>query len=166
MNRKYQKLIYDFIINIIFILIASWVIIIIFFLILIIDRQWPIFCQTRIGKNEKPFVIYKFKTMKNNTPTKFGAWLRKFKADELLQLFNVLKGNMSLVGPRPLIKEEYKDYGLYRLTIKPGITGLSQLSKAISIRDKQYLDEWYVDHYSFLLDLKIIGLTFGMKWFY
>ena len=78
--------------------------------------------------------------MKNDRPTRFGAKLRKYKADELPQLFNVLKGDMSLVGPRPLVPAEYLDYGEYRLRGKPGMTGLSQLTRGADINTKAQLD--------------------------
>jgi O-antigen biosynthesis protein WbqP len=99
-----------------------------------------LFKQERVGQNGKRFTIYKFKTMKNDRPTRFGAKLRKYKADELPQLFNVFKGNMSLVGPRPLVPAEYLDYGEYRLRGKPGMTGLSQLTRGATIDTKTQLD--------------------------
>lgn len=78
--------------------------------------------------------------MKGGKPTRFGAKLRKYKADELPQLFNVLKGDMSLVGPRPLVRAEYLDYGEYRLRGKPGMTGFSQLTRGADIKIKTLLD--------------------------
>ncbi|TDM05195.1 sugar transferase [Macrococcus lamae] len=137
-----------------------------------------IFKQTRPGKDGEPFEIYKFRTMTdekctegNLLPddvrlTEFGALLRKLSIDELPQLFNVLKGDISIVGPRPLLMfylDLYDDHQRRRMEIKPGITGWAQVNgrNNISWKEKFDLDVWYVDNQSFLLDLKIIWMTFG-----
>ena len=136
-----------------------------------------IFKQVRPGLNEKPFTIYKFRTMNNNRSiggtllpdveriTRLGTFLRKSSLDELLELWNVLKGDMSLVGPRPLLIEyldRYTPEQARRLEVKPGITGWAQVNgrNAISWEQKFELDVWYIDHQSFLLDIKILWLTF------
>jgi lipopolysaccharide/colanic/teichoic acid biosynthesis glycosyltransferase len=134
------------------------------------------FCQRRPGYLGKPFNIYKFRTMNdrrdlngnlladNERLTWFGKWLRSTSADELPTLWNVLSGNMSLVGPRPLLMEYlplYSKEQARRHLVKPGVTGWSQVNgrNAISWSDKFYLDVWYVDNQSFFLDLKILFLT-------
>lgn len=137
----------------------------------------PIFYkQLRIGKDNKPFYIYKFRTMMNALEingrilsdderiTKFGIILRKTSLDELPQLINVIKGEMSLVGPRPLLPEYlplYTREQIRRHEVKPGITGLAQVSgrNSISWEEKFRLDVFYVDHCSFLMDMKILLLT-------
>lgn len=135
-----------------------------------------LFSQVRPGKDAKPFRMYKFRSMKNATDdagnplpdeerlTPFGAKLRSTSLDELPELWNVLKGEMSLVGPRPLLMEYlplYSPEQYRRHEVRPGITGWAQINgrNAISWEDKFKLDVWYVDNRSFLLDLKIILLT-------
>ena len=130
--------------------------------------------QKRPGLNEEIFVIYKFKTLRdpeknisqNKRQTKFGNFLRKTGLDELPQLFNVLKNDMSLIGPRPLLVEYLKRYSIYekrRHLVKPGITGLSQVypeMNGIKFWKKSFkLDIYYVENVSFFLDIKIIFKT-------
>ncbi len=136
----------------------------------------PFFFQTRPGKNGKLFRIIKFKTMNDKKDasgnllpdadrlTPFGAFLRKTSLDEIPQLLNVIKGDMSLIGPRPLLPSYlplYNDFQRRRNEVKPGITGWAQVNgrNAISWERKFELDVWYVDHMSFLLDLRILLLT-------
>lgn len=141
-----------------------------------------IFSQTRIGRDGRKFVCYKFRTMRKDTPicsakqmaeqggvdryvTPIGRFLRRTSLDELPQLFNVLKGDMSLVGPRPLIADEREVHiaraksGVY--SIRPGITGLAQVQGRNSISDgrKVELDTQYLEKLGFGQDVKIIGLT-------
>jgi len=135
-----------------------------------------LFKQLRPGKYGKPFYIYKFRTMTNATDengnllpdkkrlTPFGKFLRKYSLDELPQLINVLKGDLSLVGPRPLLMEYlplYTPEQARRHEVKPGITGWAQVNgrNALTWEEKFKLDVWYVDHQSFMLDLKILWLT-------
>ena len=135
-----------------------------------------IFKQERPGLNEKIFTLYKFRTMTdekyengNLMPdevrlTKFGKWLRSTSLDELPELFNILKGDMSIVGPRPLLPEylpRYNRYQARRHEVRPGFTGLAQVRgrNAISWEEKFDWDVKYVDHISFLLDMKIIFRT-------
>ena len=135
-----------------------------------------VFKQLRPGLYSKPFCIYKFRTMNNHKNVKgellpdaerltaFGQWLRATSLDELPSLWNVLKGEMSLVGPRPLLMEYLPLYNLEqarRNELKPGITGWAQVNgrNAISWEDKFKLDVWYVDNQSLYLDIKIILLT-------
>jgi len=135
-----------------------------------------LFRQRRPGLHGEPFTIYKFRTMTdardaqgNPLPdaerlTPFGRFLRSTSLDELPELFNVLKGDMSLVGPRPLLMqylERYTPEQARRHEVKPGITGWAQVNgrNAITWEQKFALDVWYVDHWSLWLDLKIIVLT-------
>lgn len=135
-----------------------------------------IFTQKRVGFNEKIFNIYKFRTMSNEKDEngellsdehrlgEFGKKIRNLSIDELPQLFNVIRGNMSLIGPRPLLIEYLPLYNAQerlRHSVKPGITGLAQVSgrNAISWKKKFELDTYYTQNISFILDLKIIFLT-------
>jgi lipopolysaccharide/colanic/teichoic acid biosynthesis glycosyltransferase len=134
------------------------------------------FLQQRPGLHGKPFILLKFRTMTdardpagNLLPdaerlTAFGGWLRRTSLDELPELFNVLKGDMSLVGPRPLLMEYLPRYTVEqarRHEVKPGITGWAQINgrNAISWEEKFKFDVWYVDNCSLSLDLKILVLT-------
>lgn len=157
------------------------IIILPFFILLIflvrIKMGSPIFfTQTRPGKDGKSFTFYKFRTMidqkdeeGNLLPdkdrlTSFGSFLRKTSLDELPSLFNVITGDMSLVGPRPLLVQYlplYNDFQKRRHEVKPGITGWAQVNgrNALSWPKKFELDVWYVDNKSFWLDLKILFLT-------
>jgi len=135
-----------------------------------------LFKQSRPGLHGKSFYVYKFRTMTNEKDStgqllsdhlrlnSFGKFLRKYSLDELPQLLNVLKGDISLVGPRPLLMDYlplYSQEQSRRHEVKPGITGWAQVNgrNTISWEEKFRLDIWYVDHYSFLLDLKILLLT-------
>jgi len=136
-----------------------------------------LFRQVRPGLHEKPFVLYKFRTMAdlrdesgNPLPdaerlTPFGRRLRQLSLDELPQLINVLKGDLSLVGPRPLLMEYlplYTDEQRQRHLVRPGITGWAQVNgrNAVSWEERFAMDVWYVRNRSMLLDLKILALTF------
>lgn len=127
----------------------------------------PIFFrQLRPGKNMHPFELIKFRTMIPNTEitTPIGAFLRRYSLDELPQLINVLRSQMSFVGPRPLLMEylpRYNDRQKNRHRVKPGMTGWAQINgrNAISWQEKFELDIYYVENYSFLLDLKILLIT-------
>ena len=135
-----------------------------------------LFAQHRPGLHGEPFCLYKFRTMKNATDnsgkilpdelrmTATGKILRRLSLDELPQLFNVLKGDLSLVGPRPLLMEylpRYSPEQARRHEAKPGITGWAQVNgrNAITWEEKFHLDVWYVDNQNFRLDLKIIFMT-------
>lgn len=137
------------------------------------------FIQTRPGYKEKPFNLLKFRTMNNECDskgnllpsaqriTKLGRFLRKTSLDELPQMFNVLKGDLSLVGPRPLLTEylnEYSEEQRRRHDVKPGITGWAQLNgrNALSWEERFKMDIWYVDNRSMWLDIKIIIMTILM----
>ena len=137
-----------------------------------------IFRQQRPGLNGRPFEVLKFRTMSDKIGpdgqllpdearlTALGAVLRRFSLDELPQLLNVLKGEMSLVGPRPLLMEYlplYSAVQMRRHEVRPGVTGWTQVNgrNALSWEDKFALDVWYVDNRSFWLDLKILAMTAG-----
>ena len=136
------------------------------------------FVQQRPGKNEKIFSILKFRTMNekrtssglllpdNERITRIGRFIRNTSIDELPQLFNVLIGNLSLIGPRPLLVKYlplYNDYQKRRHEVRPGITGWAQVNgrNSISWEKKFEMDVWYVDNISLKVDLKIICLTFA-----
>lgn len=135
-----------------------------------------LFRQQRPGLNGRPFAMVKFRTMRNTVGpdgcllpdaerlVPFGRFLRNTSLDELPELWNVLKGDMSLVGPRPLLlqyMERYTPEQARRHAVRPGITGLAQISgrNALSWEKKFALDIWYVDHHSLMLDLRILFLT-------
>jgi lipopolysaccharide/colanic/teichoic acid biosynthesis glycosyltransferase len=135
-----------------------------------------LFRQMRPGLHGRPFTLLKFRTMSNGRDhlgnllpdaervTRFGTFLRSTSLDELPELFNVLRGEMSLVGPRPLLMEYLELYTpeqMRRHDVRPGITGWAQVNgrNALSWDEKFKLDLWYVEHSSFVLDLKIVGLT-------
>ena len=143
--------------------------------IILIDGD-PIFIQKRVGKRSRIFYLYKFKTMSDKKDikgrllpddqriTSFGKLLRLSSLDEIPQLINVIKGDMSLIGPRPLLVEYlplYTKEQARRHEMRPGITGWAQVNgrNAISWQQKFEYDVWYVDNISFLLDMKIIFLT-------
>jgi len=144
------------------------------FLIIVFMGKPIIFTQKRIGKNERMFMIYKFRTLTNNVDkqnlsdnerlTRLGAFLRKFSIDELPQLFNILKGDMSFIGPRPLLEKYlpyYTEREKLRHKVRPGMGGLAQVSGRSYINwDEQFeLDAIYVEKLSFMLDLTIVLKT-------
>ena len=174
-----MKRIFDFTVSLLLI-IALIPVFLIIALVVLIDSGYPvIFKQYRVGKDNKLFYIYKFRTMKVNTRntatedlkeadsviTKSGRILRKTSLDELPQLFNVLAGKMSFVGPRPLIPEEKeirqirKELGVY--AVRPGITGLAQVNgrDMLSAKEKALFDKEYVEKQSLLFDIKIMFKT-------
>jgi len=171
-----MKRIFDSLFSLISLLILMPIIIIVSILIKINIGSPVIFTQQRPGLHGKPFFVYKFRTMTNETDhngnllpdykrlTGFGRLIRKLSLDELPQLFNVLKGDISLVGPRPLLMEYLELYTpeqARRHEVRPGITGWAQVNgrNAISWEEKFKLDVWYVDNQSFWLDLKILYMT-------
>lgn len=167
------KRIVDVFISLLVLIFSIPLIFLVSLLIIIIDKHNPFFSQYRSGINSKKFRMYKFKSMKydENTNqlvvTSFGNYIRLFKIDELLQIINVLKNDMSIIGPRPLYTDfdkYYKKRHKLRLKVKPGITGLAQ----IKIKDstnwnlKFNYDVIYVKHFSLKLDLYILMKTFLM----
>nr|WP_106780694.1 sugar transferase [Lysinibacillus timonensis] len=188
--EQYGKRVLDIVVSLMLMLIVSPVMVLTIILLVFCDG-WPVFfIQERVGKNGKYFTIYKFRTMECNTEpknfeiqalngipedfqfkssldyrvTRVGAVLRKYSIDELPQLINVLKGDMSIVGPRPevpSITTLYNDTQKQRLDVKPGITGLAQVNgrSLISHGQKIQYDLFYIENQSLMLDLKIIILT-------
>ena len=154
-----------------------WPILVIIYILVKINLRGPVFfLQERIGKDNKTFKIIKFRTMKdakdkdgNDLPdfervTKLGSFLRTASLDELPELINVIKGEMSLVGPRPLLTQYlsvYNEEQIRRHEVLPGVTGWAQINgrNSLTWNEKFNLDIWYVDNRSFLLDLKILFLT-------
>jgi lipopolysaccharide/colanic/teichoic acid biosynthesis glycosyltransferase len=177
MYRNYIKIIGDFIVSLFLLTILSPIILFTTILLLLTNRGKVFFFQQRPGLNNKPFYIVKFKTMVdafdikgNPLPdeerlTKIGEFVRSASLDELLQLVNVIKGDMSLIGPRPLLMRylpRYSSEQLRRHEVKPGITGWAQVNgrNAISWEQKFKYDVEYVDNQTLILDLKILWLTF------
>jgi undecaprenyl phosphate N,N'-diacetylbacillosamine 1-phosphate transferase len=177
MFRHFIKPFGDLIFSLLLLIILSPIIILTAILLLIANNGKIFFFQQRPGLFCKPFKIVKFKTMRdafdnNGDPlpddvrlTKVGRLVRSASLDELLQLLNVLKGDMSLVGPRPLLMKYLSRYNteqIKRHNVKPGITGWAQVNgrNAISWEEKFKLDVEYVEKQSFLLDIKILWMTF------
>jgi lipopolysaccharide/colanic/teichoic acid biosynthesis glycosyltransferase len=176
MYRVYIKPFLDFTIAFLVLLPLLPIILLITLLLVIANNGSPFFFQLRPGKQEKIFKVIKFKTMNdakdasgkllpdNERLTLIGRFVRKTSLDELPQLFNVLIGDMSLIGPRPLLPQYlplYSEEQKRRHLVKPGITGWAQVNgrNAISWKRKFEYDVWYVDNCSFLLDTKIFFLT-------
>ncbi|HHT96069.1 MAG TPA: sugar transferase [Clostridiaceae bacterium] len=176
MYRKYIKRPMDFVLSLIAMIILSPIYLILAILVRVKLGRPIIFKQERPGLNEKIFILYKFRTMTDEKDengnllpdsarlTKFGMMLRSTSLDELPELLNILKGDMSIVGPRPLLVqylELYNDYQRRRHEVRPGLTGLAQISgrNLLDWEDKFLLDVKYVDRMTFIGDVKIIFNT-------
>lgn len=176
MYKKKIKRSLDFIISLVSICILMPIFIIVFIGLYLANDGKPFFFQLRPGLNEKVFKIIKFKTMNDKKDeagnllsdeerlTIIGRFVRKTSLDEMPQLINVLKGDMSIIGPRPLLIQYlslYNENQKTRHDIRPGITGWAQVNgrNAISWEKKFEYDVWYVDNLSFILDLKILWKT-------
>ena len=192
------KRIFDIIFSIVFMVVFSPVYIIFAFLIFWEDKHWPFYTQTRVGKNGEPFTIYKFRSMVHNADeilfkkdkelykkmrtgnnkaeddyrrTKVGKFIRKYSIDEMPPMLNVLLGQQSVVGPRALRPDEYRDYesrGKSQAeklkimnTVKPGVTGYWQVNgrSNVDFDNRMDMDCYYAKNISFMLDLKIIVKT-------
>ncbi len=174
MYKRFLKRILDIIGALCLIAILSPVFVLIITILLVSNKGRVFFTQMRPGKGEVPFLLYKFRTMKDNLPdyiperdriTWFGNILRKTSLDEIPQLFHVLEGKMSLIGPRPLLMEYlplYSDVQRKRHSVLPGITGWAQVKGRNSIDwpEKFKMDVYYAENVSFSLDVKILLLTF------
>jgi len=177
MYKYFFKRLLDFLSALIGLLILSPIFIVVTIGLFFANSGKPFFFQSRPGRNERIFKIIKFKTMNDKKAadgsllsdaerlTTIGAFVRKTSLDELPQLINVLKGDMSLIGPRPLLIQYlplYSQDQRRRHEVRPGITGWAQVNgrNAISWEKKFELDVWYVDHVSFLIDLKVFFTTF------
>ncbi|MCL4134639.1 UNVERIFIED_CONTAM: hypothetical protein GTU68_054816 [Idotea baltica] len=176
MYKNFIKRVIDFLASLFLLIIFFPLLLIIGVILWIQIKGNPFFFQIRPGKNAKEFKVIKFKSMTDEKDkegtllpdnlriTNFGAFIRNTSLDELPQLVNVLKGDMSLVGPRPLLFKYiplFSDEQMRRHLVKPGITGWAQINgrNRISWTKKFELDVYYVNHLSFLLDVKILWLT-------
>lgn len=185
------KRVFDFVVSLLMIIVASPIMLIVAILVKISSPGNIVFQQERMGKGQKRFKIYKFRTMKNppegtysvdgvlhkpngeilepsiTRVTKIGKFLRKTSLDELMQLFNILNGTMSFVGPRPTLPyqvEKYTEDQKRRFDVRPGVTGWAQVNgrNNLTWAEKIRYDLEYVDNFSLLLDLKILFKTVGV----
>jgi lipopolysaccharide/colanic/teichoic acid biosynthesis glycosyltransferase len=166
----------DFIISLAAATVLSPIIVIVLMLVLVDVGVPAIFWQRRVGRGGAPLHLYKFRTLKTlfdrqtkikrdaSDPSIIGRFLRKTRLDELPQLWNILSGEMSLIGPRPLLPVDQPQGESLRLTVRPGLTGWAQIcgGRLISSEEKNALDEWYIRHASLLLDLFIVLRTLRM----
>lgn len=177
MYKKIVKRIVDLVLSFCALIVLSPILLFFYFFLSIVYKNRRIwFLQERPGKNGKIFKVIKFKTMTDECDlsgnllpdeqrlTKIGKFIRSTSIDELPQLINVIKGDMALIGPRPLLPRYlplYSKEQARRHEVRPGITGWAQVNgrNAISWTKKFELDVWYVDHYSFFLDVRIVFLT-------
>ena len=180
MYKNHIKRLIDVALSVLAIVVLSWLYLIIAILIKCTSKGPVLFKQDRIGKDGKVYQIYKFRSMKvgaeksgvysdNKDPrvTGIGRFIRATSIDELPQLFNILKGDMALIGPRPPLTyhpwkwEEYSDFQKRMFEVRPGITGWAQTHgrKDVEWNKRIELNVWYVDHVSFGLDFKIFWLT-------
>lgn len=166
----------DIIISLTILLLFCWVYLVIAIVVRIQMGSPVLFVQERTGRNGEPFLLYKFRSMSNKCDesgkllpanqrlNKTGKLLRSLSLDELPEIYNILKGDMSLIGPRPLITEYYKHYNktdIRRHEVRPGLTGLAQVSgrNAMTWQQKFKKDLEYVDNVSLIMDIKILLLT-------
>lgn len=180
MYKNHIKRLFDVILSVLAIIVLSWLYLIIAILIKCTSKGPVLFKQDRIGKDGKVYQIYKFRSMKVGAErsgvysdkkdprvTGVGRFIRATSIDELPQLFNILKGDMALIGPRPPLTyhpwkwEEYSDYQKRMFEVRPGITGWAQTHgrKDVEWNKRIELNVWYVDHVSFGLDFMIFWLT-------
>lgn len=177
MYKNYLKRLFDFVMALLVLLLIFPILLISAVLVKISSQGSLFFLQKRLGKDGKVFSVYKFRTMTDKKRdvnreilkgdaevTKVGYYLRRFKIDELPQILNILKGDMSLVGPRPCMpsqRDEFNEDGKHRILVKPGMTGLAQTNGNIylSWEERWKYDRQYVENVSFLLDLQIILKT-------
>ncbi|MEN5306476.1 sugar transferase [Chryseobacterium cucumeris] len=176
MYKNYLKRIFDFVFSLMGITLLLPIFLVVMIGLFLANDGKPFFFQLRPGKNGKIFKIIKFKTMNDKKDsngnllsdaerlTAIGSFVRKTSLDEIPQLINVLKGDMSLIGPRPLLVQYlplYNDHQARRHEVRPGITGWAQVNgrNAISWNQKFDYDVWYVENISFILDFKIFFLT-------
>ena len=179
MYKHSVKRILDFVISLLALICIGWLLILLGILLYFFnDRSGVFFLQDRPGKDGRIFKVIKFKTMNEKRGpdgkllpdlqriTKFGSFIRKTSLDELPQLINVLKGDMALIGPRPLLVQYlplYSSEQMRRHEVRPGISGWAQVNgrNNLSWTDKFKLDVWYVDHLTFALDVRIVLMTIG-----
>lgn len=176
MYAKYVKRGMDFFLSLVALVILSPLLLVLIVMGTVFMRGNPFFTQKRPGKNEKIFKLIKFRTMNNRTDkegkllpdeirlNKYGKFLRSTSLDELPELLNILKGDMAIIGPRPLLVkylERYNEEQHHRHDVRPGLTGYAQAHgrNALSWEDKFAMDVWYTTHVTFVGDLKIIWCT-------
>ncbi|MEE1013333.1 MAG: sugar transferase [Clostridia bacterium] len=180
MYKNYGKRVVDLILSVLALVCAGWLMVILALLIKLDSKGPVLFKQQRLGKDGKVFWMYKFRSMcvgaekqgvysdrTDSRVTSVGRVLRALSLDELPQLFNILKGDMALIGPRPPLTyhpwsiEEYTEEQKRMFEVRPGITGWAQVNgrKDVEWNQRIQLNVWYVDHVSMLLDLKIFFLT-------
>lgn len=174
--NRFIKRLFDIVLSLLFIILFCWLYLIVAILVRVKLGSPVLFKQPRPGKDEKIFDMYKFRTMTDGRDaegnllpdakrmTPFGSFLRKTSLDELPEMFTILKGDMSFVGPRPLLVKYlplYNEEQHRRHEVRPGLTGWAQVNgrNLLSWEDKFEKDVYYVDHISFLLDLKIVFKT-------
>lgn len=178
MYQKWIKRLLDIILSLVGILLLSWLYVILWILVRVKLGGPALFTQERPGKDEKIFKLYKFRSMTDERDengellpdevrlTSFGKFLRSTSLDELPEFFNIIKGDMSFIGPRPLLVRYlpfYTEEEKHRHDVRPGLTGLAQVNgrNALGWEQRFAYDLEYVDHCTFLMDLKIIGMTVG-----
>lgn len=178
MYQKWIKRLLDIILSLVGILLLSWLYVILWILVRVKLGGPALFTQERPGKDEKIFKLYKFRSMTDERDengellpdevrlTSFGKFLRSTSLDELPEFFNIIKGDMSFIGPRPLLVRYlpfYTEEEKHRHDVRPGLTGLAQVNgrNALGWEQRFAYDLEYVNHCTFLLDLKIIGMTVG-----
>lgn len=177
---KYFKRLLDFIFALLFFILFWWILLLISGAILIFDGFPILFIQSRVGQYGRPFKIYKFRTMVKDAErigpkstsagdariTPIGKFLRKTSLDELMQIFNILKGDMSFVGFRPGVFENYKesDYESGIFNVKPGISGYAQVygRSGLTLAQKREWEKQYVQDISFMTDMKILARTISI----
>lgn len=180
----FLKRLIDIIVSILFLLPFSFIFLLIGILIKVEDKGSVFYCGERLGKNGKVFKMYKFRSMKVNAPdirnsdgstfnssndpriTKIGKVLRETSIDELPQLINVLKGDMSIIGPRASMGNSISTFEkdeLDKMKVRPGITGFTQayFRNSLTMREKRLKDAWYANNVTFILDIKILFKTIG-----
>lgn len=176
MYKKCFKRVIDFTLSLLGLIILSPILLILIVLGTVFMRGNPFFTQERLGKNEKIFKLIKFRTMDNRKDkegnllpdeirlNKYGRFLRASSLDELPELINILKGDMSIIGPRPLLVAylpRYNEFQHHRHDVRPGLTGYAQAHgrNAVSWEDKFAMDVWYTQHITFIEDVRIIFET-------
>lgn len=177
MYSKFFKRVFDIICGLLAVIVFGWLYIIVAILVRTKLGSPVLFKQERPGKNNEIFTLYKFRTMTDERDengellpdefrlTRFGKFLRSTSLDELPEAFNIIKGDMSVVGPRPLLVEYiplYNSKQIRRAEVRPGLSGWAQVNgrNTVTWEDKFEMDVYYVDHYSFFMDVKIIFMTF------
>ena len=165
-----RKRLFDITFSVVGVVVFSPVWLVTICLIALMDGRPIFFTQQRLGLNKRSFTVYKFRTMTAaGAVTRTGRWLRATGVDESAQFLSVLKGDMSMVGPRPFIESDLQKLGWesprlnWRWSVKPGITGLAQLHERWATRRSLAWDKWYVGQASTLTDLQVLALTFVMN---